>query len=283
MSTSSAHAASPGKTADPTSITVGSAAFPEAEVLAEVYGEALEQKGFHVTFDLDIGQRQAYIKAMQQGAVDLVPEYSGNLLQFYKPSAKASSSAAVYARLKKALPSDFEVLDESRAQDKDSYNVTQAFSKEHDLTSLTQLKSLSGPLKIAANPEFSTRPAGAPALKKDYGVSVTLVPISDSGGPLTVKALADGNVQLADIFTTSPAIRQNHFVTLKDPKEVILAQNVLPLIRKDAASPKVVRTLNALSKRLTTADLVGFNAKSDGSAKESPAVIARQWLAGEHL
>lgn len=283
LGNSSSPADSGGTSSASGTITIGSAAFPESEILAEVYAQALEKKGITVKLDLSIGQREVYIKALQDGSIDLIPEYSGNLLQYYDKTATASSSAGVYAQLKKEVPAGFEVLNQSQAQDKDSDNVTKAFSDKYHLTSLAELENVPGPLKIAANPEFAIRPAGSKGLKRVYGVNVTLVPISDSGGPLTVKALVDGSVQLADIFTTSPAIKANHLVTLKDPKNLILAQNVLPLIKTSKASPKITRILNDVSKELTTADLVEFNTESGGATKESPAAIAKQWLATKDL
>lgn len=279
LGNNSGQANSGGTSSASDTITVGSAAFPESEILAEVYAQALEKKGITVKLSLNIGQREVYLKALRDGSIDLIPEYSGNLLQYYDKTATASSSAQVYAQLKKKVPSGFEVLNQSQAQDKDSENVTQAFSDKYKVTSLAELKNVPGPLTIAANPEFAIRPAGSQGLKRVYGVSVTLVPISDSGGPLTVKDLVDGSVQLADIFTTSPAIKANHLVTLKDPENLILAQNVLPLIKTSKASPRVTQVLNEVSKALSTADLVEFNTESGGSAKESAAAIAKQWLA----
>ncbi|MEO6827045.1 MAG: ABC transporter substrate-binding protein [Microbacteriaceae bacterium] len=272
-----------GGAADTGTVTIGSAAFPEDEILAEVYAQALESKGITVKRSFNIGQREVYLSALKDGSIDLIPEYSGNLLQYYDKTATAASSAAVYAELKQKVPSGFEILNQSRAQDKDSYNVTQEFSKKYAVTSLADLKHVPIPLKVASNPEFAVRPAGSHGLDRLYGVAVTLVPISDSGGPLTIKALLDDTVQLADVYTTAPAIRAEHLVTLTDPKNLILAQNVLPLINKSKASAQVTQILNAVSGQLTTDDLMNFNAKSGGSAKESPAAIAKSWLAGKKL
>lgn len=264
-------------------ITIGSAAFPENEILAEVYAQALEGKGVTVKRSFNIGQREVYLSALKDGSIDMIPEYSGNLLQSYDKNTTAESSADVYAELQQKVPSGFEVLDQSQAQDKDSYNVTKEFSEKYQVSSLADLKNVNIPLKLASNPEFAERPAGNEGLKRLYGVSVTLVPISDSGGPLTVKALVDGTVQMADVYTTSPAIKANHLVTLDDPENLILAQNVLPLINSSKASAKVIQVLNDVSAALKTDDLIEFNTKSGGSAKESPAAIAKDWLAGKGL
>ncbi|WP_314148659.1 ABC transporter substrate-binding protein [uncultured Leifsonia sp.] len=260
------------------SVTIGSAAFGESEILMQIYGQALAANGVTVNYKPSIGQRDVYLKALQDGSIDLIPEYSGNLLQFYDKNSTASSSDDVYAALNDALPKGFEVLDQSKAQDADSYNVTKEFSDKYKVTSLEDLKNVTVPLTVGANPEFATRPYGIPGLKSAYGVTATLKPISDSGGPLTVAALKNGDVQLADIYTTTPAIKDNGFVVLKDPKNLIAAQNILPLINSSKASAKVKEVLNKVSAELTTDDLITMNGENQGSSKTQPDVIAKEWL-----
>lgn len=259
-------------------VTVGSAAFGESEILMQVYAQALEANGVKVNLKPSIGQRDVYLKALQDGSIDLIPEYSGNLLQFYDKNSTATSSDDVYSALKSALPKGYEVLDQAEAQDADSYNVTKEFSEKWGVTSLDDLSKVTEPLTVGANPEFETRPYGIPGLKSAYGVTATLKPISDSGGPLTVTALKNGDVQLADIYTTTPAIKDNGFVTLKDPKSLIAAQNIVPLINSSKASDKVKEVLNKVSAELTTDDLIEMNSENQGDSKTAPDVVAKNWL-----
>lgn len=260
------------------SVTVGSAAFGESEILMQIYGQALAANGVKVSYKPSIGQRDVYLKALQDGSIDLIPEYSGNLLQFYDKNSTATSSADVYAALNDALPKGFEVLDQAKAQDADSYNVTKEFSDKYGVTSLEDLKKVTVPLTVGANPEFATRPYGIPGLKSTYGVTATLKPISDSGGPLTVAALKNGDVQLADIYTTTPAIKENGFVVLKDPKNLIAAQNIVPLINTKKASDMVKAVLNKVSSELTTEDLITMNSENQGASKTQPDAVAKKWL-----
>ena len=273
FSTSSSGGSSSGDT-----VTIGSAAFGESEILMQIYGQALAANGVKVAYKPSIGQRDVYLKALQDGSIDLIPEYSGNLLQFYDKNSTASSSEDVYAALNDALPKGFEVLDQAKAQDADAYNVTKEFSDKYGVTSLEDLKKVTVPLTVGANPEFGTRPYGIPGLKSAYGVTATLKPISDSGGPLTVAALKNGDVQLADIYTTTPAIKDNGFVVLKDPKNLIAAQNILPLINTKKASDKVKSVLDKVSAELTTDDLITMNSENQGASKTQPDAVAKKWL-----
>jgi osmoprotectant transport system substrate-binding protein len=267
-----------GSSSSSDSVTIGSAAFGESEILMQIYGQALAANGVKVNYKPSIGQRDVYLKALQDGSIDLIPEYSGNLLQFYDKNSTASSSDDVYAALNDALPKGFEVLDQAKAEDADAYNVTKEFSDKYGVTSLEDLKKVTVPLTVGANPEFATRPYGIPGLKSTYGVTATLKPISDSGGPLTVTALKNGDVQLADIYTTTPAIKDNGFVVLKDPKNLIAAQNIVPLINSKKASDTVKSVLNKVSAELTTDDLITMNSENQGASKTQPDAVAKKWL-----
>lgn len=271
-----------GGSSSGSSVIVGSAAFPENEILAYVYADALNQNGIKATVKPNIGQRDAYIAALKDGSIDLVPEYTGNLLQYFDAKATAQSSDDVYNALKTAVPSGYTVLAKAEAQDADSYNVTKAFSDQYGVKSLDDLKKVTIPLKVAANPEFQTRPYGIPGLKSEYGVTATLVPISDGGGPNTVKALTGGDVQLADIYSTTPSIKSENLVTLSDPKNMILAQNVVPLISEKAATDKVKAVLEKVQAALTTDDLIQMNTKSSVD-KESADQVAKDWLKSKSL
>lgn len=269
----------PGGGGDSGTITVGSAAFPESEIIAEIYAQALEAEGITVRKQLNIGAREVYIPALKNGEIDLIPEYTGNLLTYLDPKATATAPAEVTAALVKAVPDDLGVLSPAPAEDKDSLNVTAAFAKEHGLKTIGDLAKIDG-LRLAANPEFKQRAYGIPGLEKVYGIKgIEFTPISDGGGPATVKALVSGKVDVADIYSTTPSIRANKLVTLEDPKNLIAAQNVVPLIRKDKVTDDVVRALDAVSAALTTDQLLALNEANQGDDKKAPAVLAKEWLA----
>src|SRR5690554_5454787 len=108
-------------------IVVGSQAYYSNEIVAEIYAQALEDAGFEVKRQFQIGQRDAYLPALESGEVDVFPEYTGNLLQFYDPKTTATLPDEVYSELQSVVPEELNVLEMSDATDQDSYNVTQAF------------------------------------------------------------------------------------------------------------------------------------------------------------
>jgi osmoprotectant transport system substrate-binding protein len=178
------------------------------------------------------------------------------------------------------------VLDQAAAEDKDSYNVTKEFADQYGLESLSDLAEIDGTIVIGGNPELAERPYGPTGLQEIYGVpadNIEFEPISDSGGPLTVEALLSGNVDLANIYTTTPAIADNELVTLEDPENMILPQNVVPLINSDSATDEVAEILNTVSAELTTEDLIELNGRNQGDEKASPDTLAGDWLADKGL
>ena len=150
-------------------IVVGSQDYYSNEIIAELYAQALEENGYTVERDFRIGQREVYIPEIEGGAIDVFPEYTGNLLQYYVPDTEATTSDDVYAELETSLPEGLRVLDQSPATDQDSYNVTQAFSEENGVTSLADLKDVTTPLTLGGNSELATRPYGPDGLKEVYG------------------------------------------------------------------------------------------------------------------
>ena len=263
-------------------IVVGSANFQESILLAHIYAEALKAKGVKVSTKLNIGSREAYLPGIKDGSIDLIPEYSGVLLQYFNKSATETSPDDVYAALQKAVPDTLTVLDKSAAEDKDAIVVSKDTASKHNLKSIADLAPVAGTLTFGGPPEFKTRPDGVPGLKKNYNVTFGSFKTLDAGGPLTVNALKNGQIDAGDIFTTDPSIAKNNFVVLEDPKNNFAAQNVLPLINKAKASDTVKTTLNAVSAKLDTQTLIDLLTKVI-SEKQDANAVAKAWLSSAGL
>ena len=265
------------KTASAGTIVVGSANFPENALLAEIYAGALSSKGVTVEKKLNIGSRETYIPALKDGSIDLIPEYTGVLSQYFNKNAKATDADGVYAELKAALPATLTVLDKSAAEDKDSVVVTKATADKYGLKTIADLQPIAKDLTIGGPPEWKTRPTGIPGLKKLYNLGFKTFRPLDAGGPLSVQALKNGQVDAVNLFTTDPSIAANGFVILDDPKSLFAAQNVVPLITKSKVNDTISAALNAISAKLDTATL-GALVKEVVVDKKDPAVVAKEFL-----
>jgi osmoprotectant transport system substrate-binding protein len=267
--------------ADLKSIIVGSADFPESKIVGEIYARALEANGFTVVRQFGIGSRETYIPALRDHSIDLIPEYTGNLLQYFSPSSTVTKPDEVELALYRALPGDLAILTPAPASDTDTVTVTKAIAQKWKLTGIGDLAAHSVDVKFGAPSEFLNRAQGLPGLKAKYGLDIkadNFVAISDGGGPATVRALVDGTVTAANIFSTSPAIPKNDLVVLADPKNNFLAGNVVPLVNSQKMSEALKKVLDAVSAKLTTADLVELNTAVSGNSGVDPEEAARDWL-----
>ncbi|MBH0023919.1 ABC transporter substrate-binding protein [Salinibacterium sp. SWN248] len=257
-------------------IVVGSQAYYSNEIIAEIYSQALENAGFDVERQFQIGQRDAYLPALESGEVDIMPEYTGNLLQFYSADTTATASDEVYAELADALPEGLTVLDQASAADQDSYNVTADFAAENSLVTLADLAGVSD-LKLGGNAELEERPYGPAGLEETYGATVSFTATGDT----TVDALVAGTITIANVYSADPRIQTENLVTLEDPEGLFLASNVVPIVNADIAD-SVADVLNAVSAKLTPEGLVALNVQSTVD-KMSSDDIASAWLSENGL
>lgn len=261
-------------------IVVGSADFSESILLAHIYAGALTADGLDVTTKTGIGSREVYLKALEEGSVDVMPEYTGALALYYDKDFAEVDPDKTYAALRSVLPKGLVVLEKSAAEDKDSLVVTKETADEHDLQSIADLKGVAGEMVLGAPSEFKTRAQGIPGLKETYGVTFgSFRPLKP--GKATSGALANGQIDAANIFSTDPAIVENDFVVLDDPKNLYGSQNVVPLVRT-GAEDRVGATLNEVSAKLTTEKLQEMLRQTDVEKKD-PDQVAADFLAAEGL
>ena len=266
---------------DTKTIIVGSADFPESQLLATIYAKALAAKGIAVETKLNIGSREVYIPALLDGSIDLLPEYAGATLSYLDKNATAHSPADVASALKAVLPKGVSMLTPSAAQDSDSVAVTRATAEKHKLKTIADLAPVASEMVLGGPPEWKTRKEGIIGLKELYGLEFKSFKSLDVGGPLTLSALVNGQVQAANLFSTDPAIAANDLVVLDDVKNLFPAQNIVPVIATPKLSDVVTKTLDAVSAALTTKDLVVMNGRL--ANHDSFDVVAGDWLTEHKL
>lgn len=265
----------------PNSIVIGSGDFPESQIIAEIYAQALQANGFEVGKRMGIGSRETYIPALKDHSIDLVPEYIGNLLLYISPRSDVTTLDAVERELDQRLPGDLSILTPAPAADTDTVSVTGQTANSWNLKTIADLAVHSAEVRFGAPSAFATRPAGLPGLRQKYGLEIkpgNFVAIDDGGGAVTVRALLEGRVNAANVFTTSPAIPQNHLVALDDPEHNFVAGNIVPLLNSQKRSPRLKAVLDAVSAKLTTPGVAGLNAAVSGNSGIDPDEAARNWV-----
>jgi osmoprotectant transport system substrate-binding protein len=264
-------------------IQLASFDFPESELLAEVYGQALEQYGFPVEQVVQLGSREVVAPALEQGKVDMVPEYLGSALNFLNDNDRArvatADPALTHARLEQAFaPRGVSVLAYAPAQDRNGFVVTGDLARRHNLDEISDLAPLAPQLSIGGPPECPARPLCLKGLQDVYELRFARfkpMPTRD----VTAAELHSGEIDVGMLDTTNPHLIDNDLVQLEDDRQLQPAENVVPVIRRevlDAYGPPLVRLCNAVSAKLTTTELTRLNLLvMEG---RPPAEVASTWL-----
>ncbi|AIR62636.1 ABC transporter substrate-binding protein [Cedecea neteri] len=257
-------------------VIIGSADFPENQLLATIYAGALEAQNIPVEKKLNIGSREVYIPALLDGSINVIPEYSGALLSYLDANNKAHSSDEVATALAAKLPAKVKMLNTSVAQNSDVIAVTKKTADKYNLKTIEDLKPHAAELILGGPAEWKTRHEGVPGLKEVYGLNFKSFKVLDVAGPLTLTALKNNQIQAADLTSTTPEIQKDHLVALADPKNLFAAQNIVPIVATTTLNPTIEGTLNKVSAQLTTADLIAMN----GQLAEFASIddVAHQWL-----
>ncbi|MBJ7221277.1 MULTISPECIES: ABC transporter substrate-binding protein [unclassified Brenneria] len=264
------------KANDVGTIIIGSADFPESQLLATIYAGALAANNIRTQTKLNIGSREVYMPALLDGSINLLPEYSGAALSYLDDKTEAHSPEDVAKALATKLPPQIKMLNISEAQDGDILAVSQKTAQRYNLKTIDDLAPIANGLVLGGPPEWKTRREGVIGLKEIYGLDFKTFKVLDVSGPLTLSALKNNQIQVANFNSTTPALKQNHLVTLQDTKNLFLAQNIVPLIAVDKSNSVVETTLNNVSAKLTTEDLIAMNEKlADFESLEN---VAREWL-----
>lgn len=216
--------------------------------------------------------------SLESGEITLVPEYNGALLSYLtKGESDVTNPEETTKQLKQELPDGLVALEASEAQDKDALAVTPETAEKYNLKNTSDLAGVADELIIGGPPEMSERPDGLPGLKRVYGIEFAEFKPLDAGGPLTVEALSNGDIDVGRVFSSQGVIDERGWVVLDDDKELSPAQNIVPIIRNQNATPKIEDSLNKLSATLTTDDLKKLNKKVEVD-KADPEAVATKYL-----
>jgi osmoprotectant transport system substrate-binding protein len=260
---------------------VGSANFSENALVAEIYAQVLEDAGYPVERNLNVGNREVYAAALESGDLDLLPEYVGTMLSYLKGTPTADSEATADALRDAWAPNGIAVLDPAPAQDKNGIVVRQDTADALGLSKISDLADHTD-LVFGGPPECPEREFCMIGLEDVYGLSFAddFKPL-DVGGALTVAALEGDEIQVALLFTSDGVIAAKGFVLLEDDKGLQPAENLTPVIRQeiiDAYGDDLVEALNDISAELTTAELSEMN-RLIGIDGEDPDQVAKDWIA----
>lgn len=267
--------------ADKGTITIAHQAFGESEIAAHIYGDVLAEDGYTVKYQ-SFKDRAAIYAALKSGDVDLVPEYAASALEFLNGNEGEASPkigptmTAFEAQLAKI---DLEAGKPSGAVDTNSLVVSEKTSKDKNIT---KISDLTADMKLGGPQDCPTNAGCIPALKSTYNLdfTATFSPL-DLGGPITKKALENGDIDVAVLFSTDALIAKNNWVVLEDDKGIFNADNIVPVGTKKLVDA-TRSTLDKVSAKLTTANVTALNKRYDLD-KEDADVIAKSFISDNGL
>ena len=269
-------------------ITIGSFDFPESVLLADLYAGELNARGYTVRVLPDLGSRELVDPALMTGLVQLVPEYTGSALEFVSLGrVHATASVAVTARALAISMAERGIIigRPAAAQDGNAIVVTAATAARYRLRTISDLASVAPRLVFGGPPECPERPYCLLGLQQTYGLRFRAFAGLDAGGPLTRQALESGDISVALLFTTDPAIRARHLVVLADNRNLQPAENVVPVFRRaiaDRYGAGLLAALNTVSARLSTPVLAALDTQVELDGRD-PRTTAERWLQEQGL
>jgi osmoprotectant transport system substrate-binding protein len=281
---SSAPSGQPGK--GKPAVTMGDKNFTEQYILGDLYKQALEAKGFTVKLKGNIGSSEIIDKALTSGKIDIYPEYMGvidTVIAGGSTKERPKSADEAYQKAKAfENKRGFDVLDKTPFFNADANAVKPEFAQKNGLRSTADLKKLKS-FTFGAPPENKTRFEGVLGMKKVYGLNnLKFKPLAIG---LQYKALDQGQIDVAAVFTTDGQLQGGKYTVLTDPEAIFGYQNVAPVVSKKVLSANAgpcAETLNAVSSKLTVEAMRKMNAAVDLD-KQDPAKVADSFLKANGL
>jgi osmoprotectant transport system substrate-binding protein len=265
-------------------IRIASFNFSESIILAHIYGGALANKGYTITYRDKLGNREIVEPSLENGLIDLYAGYAATDLNFADkrqgvPLEAGTDAAANVQKLNARLSSKgIKALDPSPAVDQNAFAVTKAEADQYHLVKLSDVTpAIASQWTLGGPPECPQRPFCQPGLEQTYGLHFKAFKSLDTGGPLTFAALTQGAINIGLVFSSDGGITANNLVVLEDDKHLQQADNIVPLIRTDVLNSEITTLLNSIDAKLNTPDLTALNKSADVD-KQDPADLAKTWV-----
>jgi osmoprotectant transport system substrate-binding protein len=271
-------------------VVVASFNFPESELLAEIYAQALEHAGIPVRRELNLGPREMVLPALHQGLIDLVPEYLGSAVAALIPAQPASllsgSDAATLATELRTAVAAWHVrpLQWAPAENQNGLAVSRDTAARLALRTVSDLKPFAASLNLSGPTECPTRPLCLVGYEALYGLHFKNFIAYDAESQ-RISALQQRVVDVAVMFTTDGQLATGDPVLLTDDLRLQPPENVVPLLSDRALAPygaRLTDTINAVSAKLTSSALLSLNWRV-GLGGRPLAGEATGWLVREGL
>ena len=266
-------------------IVLGTKNFTEEYILGQLYGQALQAKGFNVKYKGSFGSSELANTAIDSGKMNFYPEYTGIIvLDLAKSKTFPPTAAATYKAAKKYEQKHGQtLLKQTPFVDSDTFTMLTKTANKLGVKKISDLKKVKH-FSYAGFPECKTRITCLLGLKSVYGLKQVQF---KALGSISVYTLIDnGQVTGGDGFTTDPQQNSKKYTALIDNKHIFGFQNVAPVVSKKLLTGSngtlLTNTANAVSAKLTLNAMQQMN-KAVVVDKASPTLVAKRFLAANGL
>ena len=259
-------------------IVVGSKAFTESVILAEITSVWLEENGVAVDRRFYLGATNITFEAIRSGAIDVYPEYTGTALMAILARPPMSDRAAVLHEVERALgPQGIEWLVPFGFDNTYALAMPEALASKLGITRISDLVA-HPKLRAGFASEFLAREDGWPGLERAYDLHFERPPISMEAG-LMYQAAASGQIDVVSAYSTDGRVESNHLRILVDDRAFFPPYEAMLMVRSDAlaANPRVRELLARLDGAIDEKTMRHMNAEVDRGAR-SAEQVAREFL-----
>jgi len=242
-------------------VIVASKPFGESYLLAEMFSQLLEARGMRVDRRPGLGATEIAFRALRTGAIDVYPEYTGTGLLAILGEPPLGDASAVYQRVASEFRARFGVrwLAPLGFQNSYAIAVRRATADSLHLRTLTDLARAGRSVRAGLTADFIGRADGLPGLERAYGLHFGAVRVL--GPAIKYQALAAGQVDVIDGYSTDGLIARYDLVVLEDDKQFFPPYEASALVSQRLAStmPDALIALGELSGRLDESRMRSLN------------------------
>jgi len=264
-------------------VVVASFNFTDSQILAEVYAQALEAKGYPVERKFNIGSRELVYPSLKSGELQFIPEYQGAAISSGFDEQAPNDAESEHTKLAELFrDSGVGLLDYAPAENKNTYVVKSDLAQQQGLKTIGDLKKLEK-VVLGGPPECGTRANCFVGFRDVYGLNVTFSSIQESGP--RVEQLRSGAVTVIPLDSVNPLVGSDEFTALEDDQKIVATENIVPAVRQnvlDERGPDFAAAVNAVSAKLTTEQLRELNRQVDEDG-DQVADVAKDWLSQQGL
>jgi osmoprotectant transport system permease protein len=247
--------------ADPRApLRIGSKRFTESYILAEIAADAARAAGDAVvTHEQGLGGTAVVFRALEEGSIDVYPEYTGTLAEAVLHTAGGRDLATLRAAL---AGRGIEMTDPLGFDNTYALAITGKLAARRHLTTISDLVRAPD-LRLGLSPEFLGRGDGFPALAARYGLSTAHVEPMDHG--LAYEALGRDAIDVADAYSTDAKIARYGLTLLTDDRHFFPSYEAVYLYRADVArrAPRAIEAIRALSGTIDASSIAALNAEAE--------------------